>query len=67
LIDLFQKVVGSQGKALSRRPQTAKLSGHRKSSSFCFFFSSLKEKKKNFIFAVGLFCEFARLQSVFIE
>ncbi|MBQ2546346.1 MAG: hypothetical protein II557_08650, partial [Clostridia bacterium] len=44
---LFQKAVGCRGNALTRTPQSAEYPRFQKSSSFCFFFSSIKEKKKN--------------------
>jgi len=47
LVELFQKLAGIEGAAplidLRRGRNTQEF---RKSSSFCFFFSSLKEKKK---------------------
>jgi len=47
LVELFQKLAGIEGAAplidLRRGRNTQDF---RKSSSFCFFFSSLKEKKK---------------------
>ncbi|MBQ3708332.1 MAG: hypothetical protein II889_10545, partial [Clostridia bacterium] len=44
-VHLFQKVVGCRGNALTRTPQSAEHPKLPESSSFWFFFSSIKEKK----------------------
>jgi len=47
LVELFQKLAGIEGAApLIELRRARNTQDFRKSSSFCFFFSSLKEKKK---------------------